>query len=330
VAYGYRLDTLWTVINYRLPHAYDPSSPDTLRFYLTYYDPYDTLNRGSDFYTLRFIGSEGKALSPVIDYTNPIPSKGPYATKPKEDTPKTFIINYLLSDQDSMLLSAGYVGLKPIGIPVNDGFGFNVPAGSCLSVIAKYIPGYNYDLDDTIQVLTYNSELTGSQLIKEELQNNLFAIANWVYDTSKKMNMFDRLGYNGSLHETYEIRYATDTTDFGLGAYYSPGYYGKPVFFMSLSVSEDDTVHLTTVGITKIENLISNIYPNPAETQLNIDLKNAGNANVIVYDILGQVVLQETLQGISNKINIAALSPGMYFVKVYQNGQIHTVKMSKK
>ena len=102
---------------------------------------------------------------------------------------------------------------------------------------------------------------------------------------------------------------------------------------MALSKGSD-TVHIKdSIFITDIpnyKNIISNVYPNPATTRLTIDLNEAGNANVKIYNILGQVVIEETLQNISNNINIAELSSGLYIVRVNQGGRTHTVKISKK
>ncbi|MDR1203676.1 MAG: T9SS type A sorting domain-containing protein [Tannerellaceae bacterium] len=235
VGYGYRLDTLLTLIDYRLPLGYNPNSPDTLRFFLSYYDVYGKDNGSKDFYTVFYMNNNTRGLLPIINYANPITSKGPYANSPS--APNTAIIDYLLTDQDSSLLPQGYYRMKPLYIAPSGGYA--VPPGSCLSVIVQYIPGYNYSIDDSLKVTTWN----GNQFVKESIQHNYIAIRNWNYNYSYVNNMFDPEGYNGSLHEAMGERYATDTIDFGRGAFYSGGYYGKPVFYMDLSVSDDDTMH---------------------------------------------------------------------------------------
>jgi hypothetical protein len=328
-------------VDYRIVNGAGVSAnPDTLRFYISYYNVYDENVEKSGYFAGTF-SSGGRTLIPYINYADPFQDKGPYATTPQAPNRSTIIRDHILSDEDSVSagLDKNWIGWRPIELPLltDREEGFEIPAGACLGVVVKYIPGYDYpDFNsigkDTITVTTWNTTDIGDdgQFVSKQIYNNFFGIANWNYDTAKVNYMFDQTGYNGSLHETQNLRYK-DTTKWGLFTYHG-GYYGKPVFYMGLSVTEDDTVHIPIdgTGITEVADLISGIYPNPATTHLTIDLANAGNADVIVYNMLGESVLQETLTNTSNRINIATLSPGMYVVKVKQNGQMHTVKMSKK
>jgi hypothetical protein len=335
VYYAYRLDTLLTWIDYRIVDPqYSPNSPDTLRFYISYFDVYGKDNGSPYRYLLTYRGG-GKSLSPWIMYDRTNPPKGAYATKP--NAPNTVIMDYILSDKDSTITPPFYGRMIPVELPLKDyGNEFEVPAGSCLGVVVKFIPGnndYGTPPRDTITSLTVNTTYTDDdkRYIRETRYLNSLSIRNWNYDTNRMAYTFDQTGYNSSLHETQKLRYQ-DTTDWGFFAYHG-GYYGKPVFGMRLSVNWEDTVMRidTTTGVTNIaENLVSKIYPNPATTQLTINLANQGSADIIVYDMLGQAVMQKTLDHVSNNINIAELSSGMYIVKVKQNGRIHTVKMSKK
>jgi hypothetical protein len=54
------------------------------------------------------------------------------------------------------------------------------------------------------------------------------------------------------------------------------------------------------------------IYPNPAVNQLNVRLEN--NAEISVYNIMGQNVLN--MQGVKgvNTINVNDLNSGVYFI----------------
>lgn len=70
------------------------------------------------------------------------------------------------------------------------------------------------------------------------------------------------------------------------------------------------------------------VYPNPVTDVLNINSKVAVD-NVVVYDILGKIVLQETPGTISPTINMSALPSGAYMVKVTINNTSKTVKVLK-
>jgi len=54
------------------------------------------------------------------------------------------------------------------------------------------------------------------------------------------------------------------------------------------------------------------IYPNPAVSQLNVRLEN--NAEISVFNIMGQNVLN--MQGVKgvNTINVSDLTSGVYFI----------------
>jgi hypothetical protein len=64
--------------------------------------------------------------------------------------------------------------------------------------------------------------------------------------------------------------------------------------------------------------LISNIYPNPANDKVSINLKNYGNATIQLFNILGQEV--KTVYTTENKVevNVSDLNSGIYFIRVDQ------------
>jgi len=83
---------------------------------------------------------------------------------------------------------------------------------------------------------------------------------------------------------------------------------------------------LIPVSINEINAANINVYPNPASNYVMIN--NAENANVQVYDVLGNKVLD--LNNISNnyKMDVSNLSQGSYVLKIVQNNQIVTKRIS--
>ena len=76
------------------------------------------------------------------------------------------------------------------------------------------------------------------------------------------------------------------------------------------------------------EDIISglNIYPNPSNGIVNIDLDQNGEFSVEVTDILGKSISRETIQ--SNTIlNLNNLEKGVYFVTVSNNEIMKTTKV---
>ena len=71
------------------------------------------------------------------------------------------------------------------------------------------------------------------------------------------------------------------------------------------------------------------IYPNPADSQLNIQsLKDIDQ--IIIYDLNGREVLHENLNNKSKTIDIQSLSAGSYLIQIFNNKQlIYTDKFIK-
>lgn len=77
--------------------------------------------------------------------------------------------------------------------------------------------------------------------------------------------------------------------------------------------------------------VFSNAYPVPANDVVNFDYNFASseNAEVAIYNMMGQEVLRNSISGISGKlsINVSDLTDGVYFYSLIVNGK--TEKSSK-
>ncbi len=64
------------------------------------------------------------------------------------------------------------------------------------------------------------------------------------------------------------------------------------------------------------ENVFRNlaIYPNPASTVLNID--NAANSTIIVYDLLGRTIIIKNNISLNEQLNVSQLNAGTYLMKI--------------
>ena len=98
--------------------------------------------------------------------------------------------------------------------------------------------------------------------------------------------------------------------------YNTPGNYGEgeEVFFR--------TTEVLSINDNNLQNVI--IYPNPTTSILNIE--NAENSMIEIYDLLGRVVLFENNISINKQLNVSNLSTGTYLIKISNNGQIKTDK----
>ncbi|MFT7072266.1 T9SS type A sorting domain-containing protein [Patiriisocius sp. Uisw_017] len=69
------------------------------------------------------------------------------------------------------------------------------------------------------------------------------------------------------------------------------------------------------------------VYPNPANDFVNITSKNRGTVEVSVYNILGKQIIATQ---VTNRLNIASLSAGVYLLNISQNGTSTTKKLVVK
>lgn len=70
-------------------------------------------------------------------------------------------------------------------------------------------------------------------------------------------------------------------------------------------------------------------YPNPVSTgKIFITSKSSMDKDVVIFDVLGKKVLQATIS--SKELNIAALSPGVYIIKIREGEATATRKLIVK
>lgn len=86
-----------------------------------------------------------------------------------------------------------------------------------------------------------------------------------------------------------------------------------------------------TAGIKANSNLLSNIsiYPNPNNGEFNLDLSliDAKTITVSIYDIIGQLVSQQTADAVNKKMNASQLQNGTYFIKINADNKTTTQKI---
>ncbi|GGG28952.1 hypothetical protein GCM10011344_32260 [Dokdonia pacifica] len=75
---------------------------------------------------------------------------------------------------------------------------------------------------------------------------------------------------------------------------------------------------------------ILSVFPNPASSEATLILERlVPNAEVILYNQLGQVVLTQKMETLTTTISIQSLPKGMYFVQVKGNNEVFSRKLLK-
>lgn len=104
---------------------------------------------------------------------------------------------------------------------------------------------------------------------------------------------------------------------------------------MGCTATSENCLHIIveTVGIeSDINKSAFNIYPNPTNNELNIELPNSDfNGTLNLMDGSGKIIFQKSLQQSHDKISLYDLSNGIYIVQVKdKNGNIHQQKVMKR
>jgi len=142
----------------------------------------------------------------------------------------------------------------------------------------------------------YNNE---SETIFEE-----FDLTNDCY----RFRVFDSAGNGGGSIVLYDTNNEV--------IYQTPGNYGA-----------GEESHFRTIGELGInDNLLDNvvIYPNPVKNNLNI--QNAENSSIKVFDLLGRVVLLKNNISLYQQLDVSNLTTGTYLIKIIKGSQIKTDK----
>ena len=72
------------------------------------------------------------------------------------------------------------------------------------------------------------------------------------------------------------------------------------------------------------------IYPNPISTQVNISFpQNIEGAEITVYNVLGNIVLQKNISPLNNSIDVSSMTSGMYIASIESNNKTNSFKLIK-
>ena len=118
-------------------------------------------------------------------------------------------------------------------------------------------------------------------------------------------------------------------TQFTLPIYYDQSISGNPdtlnivllssaamPFGVGTTLFVDDLTFDYSTEIKEVQAVDYKIFPNPAQDVVNISCKNSNSNLVLIYNITGQVVYNNSFNSPQFKINTADFKEGIYFVKI--------------
>ena len=162
----------------------------------------------------------------------------------------------------------------------------------------------------------------------ENLPNPVPA-ADMVYNDVARAILGGWDGVEGSLPDTV---YAGETYSYEFSVTLDESWdYGNMQIVGMLINNNSDMIENACVNndITSLPSINNNselsVYPNPAKDKLNISIKD--NSNVYVYNVNGQLIMQEENISGTYQMDISGLDNGTYIIKVISDNQAFVSKI---
>lgn len=157
--------------------------------------------------------------------------------------------------------------------------------------------------------------------ITPEVTIDTTADPNWIVGTVYELNNADgAFNFRTTFYDANYIGQAVPTSPVIIAGIITErtddgGYY---------ITARDDNDASTILGVNRFETNVFSMFPNPTEGFVNIVSADASAKTVVVFDLLGKQVINTV---ISDRLDISALTSGMYLVKVSQGNFSETKKL---
>lgn len=142
-----------------------------------------------------------------------------------------------------------------------------------------------------------------------------------VFTGNARTGQFISAEFNNSKNAMITFDHFTDPAATGLAPSYGPPNNPRQVQYATT------TVNNLSIGEWNFSKF--NIYPNPTDAVLNLDLKETNNISVDIVDLNGRILKTKNASG-TTQIDLSKYSSGVYLVKIHFNEGTETVKIVKK
>ena len=170
-----------------------------------------------------------------------------------------------------------------------------------INIPVTYIPEYNLGVDGFYEYM-----------LPEKVAVSGTYYVGWKQSTANRLN----IGFDKNINNQDKIFYNLGT------GWNNTGFEGslmmRPVF-----VSDMDAVF---AGVTAIDQSEFSMYPNPAQTQLYIDISDQ-NADFSIYDLNGRLIENGTIR-YNHTLDVSYFNNGVYLILLnFENGSIGREKI---
>jgi hypothetical protein len=106
------------------------------------------------------------------------------------------------------------------------------------------------------------------------------------------------------------------------------GFGSRNAFFASVNSLQNSNPDLSTTKIDRIPMYV-NVYPNPFQSTLSINIQSIKPVNIRIIDISGKEAFFEILHNSSNQLNLDFLNAGIYLLQVKSESESMNFKLIK-
>lgn len=254
----------------------------------------------------------------------------------------TFVNHKYYTDGDTIINSNTYVKLKKMEIPaINDVSIYPTYTGAIRQdTLNKKI--YVVLTDSTTERILYDFSLQVGDTINSVLHDLASDCVGFNVET---ISSIDSILINGNYHKRFNVQGSCNSVSYieGIGSDYGlifPNRLDEKESHLTCTKVNGQTYYPSNTSqcdlITSIGSLhnvfVVDIFPNPTADEVNIVLSNKINlsASIIIYNTLGEIIIQEKMSTNEKKLDISTLPNGLYFLKINSKENTITKKIIKQ
>ena len=203
-----------------------------------------------------------------------------------------------------------------------------------INTVEIKIPNDDNNTNNNLSTTFNQPSGTGTAYMELQVDNNGSETRWFVYD-SDGIPIYHGGPYSNNnpqiINEIFSLQegcyefYVWDAQGNGGGEITLTDNQGTLLYYTNGNYDDGERSPFSSNGLLGInQNQLDNIslYPNPASSTINV--KNAENANIQVFDVLGKLILTQENISIEAQINVSQFQAGTYFMKISKDNLVTT------